>query len=183
MEAQPAPRPLRDDIYVAAARRGDLDAFEVLILRYEGAVSRIALGMLGSTADADDAAQETFIKAWRSLPGFRGDSAFETWLYRIATNCCLTALASRRPVEQISDRHGARSIDPADVVEQTQRFEAVSAAILTLPGGQRAAVVLRELQGLSYREVADTLGISLAAVKGRIHRARLTIVREMGVWE
>lgn len=169
-----------DSLLVDAARRGDLDAFEVLVRRYQEPVYRVALRMLGSESDAQDASQEAFIRAWRSLARFRGDSVFATWLYRIVTNRCLNVLAARRPVEPLTEAHPDPSADPAEIAERRERFRAVADSILTLPAEQRAALVLREFQGLTYEEVAEVLGVSPAAVKGRIHRARLAVAERLG---
>jgi RNA polymerase sigma-70 factor (ECF subfamily) len=136
--------------------------------------------MLGSATEAEDAAQDAFLKAWRSLPRFRGTSAFSTWLYRITTNRCLDIIAARRPSETLDDaRAGDRRDDPARRVQQREEMGALTASIARLPAEQRAALVLREFEGLSYDEVADVLQISLAAVKGRIHRARAQIALDL----
>ena len=169
-----------DSLLVDAARRGDVDAFEVLVRRYQEPVYRVALRMLGSESDAQDAGQEAFIRAWRSLARFRGDSAFATWLYRIVTNRCLNVLAARRPVESLTEAHPDPGADPATIAEHRERFRAVADSILALPAEQRAALVLREFQGLAYEEVAEVLGVSPAAVKGRIHRARLGVAERLG---
>jgi len=169
-------------VLVAAARDGDGDAFELLVRRHQGAVYGLALRMLGSEADAQDAAQDTFVQAWRALARFRGDSAFSTWLYRIVTNRCLNILARRRPADALSDDHADRRDDPAEIAVGRERMHAVAAAVLRLGREQRAALVLREFQGLSYDEIAAVLGITVAAVKGRIHRARLLLVEELGAW-
>ena len=169
-----------DSLLVDAARRGDVDAFEVLVRRYQEPVYRVALRMLGSESDAQDAGQEALIRAWRSLAHFRGDSAFATWLYRIVTNRCLNVLAARRPVEPLTEAHPDPGADPATIAERRERFRAVADSILALPSEQRAALVLREFQGLAYEEVAEVLGVSPAAVKGRIHRARLGVAERLG---
>jgi RNA polymerase sigma-70 factor, ECF subfamily len=169
-----------DTLLVDAARRGDLDAFEVLVRRYQEPVYRVALRMLGSESDAQDAGQDAFIRAWRSLAGFRGDSGFATWLYRIVTNRCLNMLAARRPVEPLTEAHTDPRADPAEIADRRDRFRAVADSILALPPEQRAALVLREFQGLTYEEVAEVLGVSPAAVKGRIHRARLAVAERLG---
>jgi RNA polymerase sigma-70 factor (ECF subfamily) len=136
--------------------------------------------MLGSATEAEDAAQDAFLKAWRSLPRFRGTSAFSTWLYRITTNRCLDIIAARRPSETLDDtRAGDRRDDPARRAQQREEMGALTASISRLPAEQRAALVLREFEGLSYDEVADVLQISLAAVKGRIHRARAQIALDL----
>src|SRR5690349_4907029 len=94
-----------DRVLVQAAQAGDLDAFETLVRRYQAPVYRIALRLLHSSADAEDVTQDTFIRAWRSLPRFRGESAFPTWLYRIVTRRCLDLLAARRPTQVLDVEH------------------------------------------------------------------------------
>jgi RNA polymerase sigma-70 factor, ECF subfamily len=170
-------------LLVRAARRGDLDAFGELVRRHEQPIFRLALRMLGTRTDAEDAAQDAFLQAWRALPRFRGSSSFGTWLYRIATNRCLNVIAARRPTDELEEsRTGSRRDDPAVRIEERERMGALTASITRLPGEQRAALVLREFEGLSYDEVAEVLDISLAAVKGRIHRARLTVAQDLEDW-
>ena len=173
---------VEDRILVAAAQDGDLDAFEALVRRHQAAVYRVGLRMLGSPADAQDAAQETFVRAWRSLGRFRRDSAVSTWLYRIVTRRCLDLIAARRPAEAIEDVELDAGLDTAGTVEQRERLGAVTRAIAALPGEQRASLVLREFEGLSYEEVAAVLETSVPAIKGRIHRARLGVLKETAAW-
>lgn len=169
-----------DRVLVDAARAGDLDAFEVLVRRHQGPVYRVALRMVGSAADAEDVAQETFVQAWRSLKSFHGDSALATWLYRIATNRSLDLLAKRRPSAQLEESSGIQSHDPGAILADREETTKVMGAVQALPAEQRAALVLREFEGLSYNEIGAVLGISLAAVKGRIHRGRLAVIAAMG---
>ncbi len=154
----------------------------MLVRRHQTAVYRVALRLLGSAADAEDATQDAFVQAWRGLGGFRGQSAVSTWLYRIVTNRCLNMLAARRPIEPLEFEVASSSRDPAQVAEQHERFAAVAGAVSALPAEQRAALVLRDFEGLSYEEIAHVLGVSMAAVKGRIHRARLTVLKEASTW-
>ena len=171
-----------DRVLVQAARAGDVDAFAALVRRHQDAVYRVALRVLGSRSDAEDAAQDTFVQAWRGLERFRGDSAVSTWLYRIVTNRCLNLLAARRPTEPLHWDAPSVDDDPAHVAEQRERFTAVTAAVGSLPAEQRVALVLREVEGLSYDEIADVLELSLPAVKGRIHRARLGVLKNAASW-
>lgn len=171
-----------DRVLVDAARAGDVDAFEVLVRRHEGRVYRVALRLLGSDADAQDAAQETFIRAWRGLGRFRGESAVSTWLYRIVINRCLNVIAARRPAERLGLELPLVGGDPAEIAEQRERFTAVARRVASLVPEQRAALVLRDFEGLSCEEVAEVLGVSVAAVKGRIHRGRLSVLREAAAW-
>jgi RNA polymerase sigma-70 factor, ECF subfamily len=171
-----------DRVLVDAARAGDVDAFEVLVRRHEGRMYRVALRLLGSDADAQDATQETFVRAWRGLGRFRGESAVSTWLYRIVTNRCLNVIAAQLPAENLDRDLPSVGSDPAEIAEQRERFAAVARHVTSLPPEQRAALVLRDFEGLSYEEVAGVLGVSVAAVKGRIHRARLGVLKETAAW-
>jgi RNA polymerase sigma-70 factor, ECF subfamily len=171
-----------DRILLEAAQDGDLDAFAALVRRHHAAVYRVALRMLGSDADAQDAAQETFVRAWRSLGRFRGESAMNTWLYRIVTRRCLDLIAARRPTEELGDAELSAPGDPAERSEQRERFQAVLRAVSRLPGDQRAVLVLREFEGLAYEQVAEALDITVPAVKGRLHRARRSVLEETAQW-
>ena len=171
-----------DAILVQAAKDGDINAFEIIVRRHEAGVYRVALRMMGSRADAQDVTQETFMRAWRSLARFRSDSAVSTWLYRIVTRRCLDVLASRRSTELLDDDVQTIATDPSESTEQRERLRAVTRAIAMLPAEQRAALVLREFESLSYQEVAHVLGTSVAAVKGRIHRARIAVLNQTAPW-
>jgi RNA polymerase sigma-70 factor (ECF subfamily) len=139
--------------------------------------------MLGSELDAEDAAQEALVQAWRALATFRGESAFSTWLYRIVTNRCLKAQAARHPVQPLPDVMLIdRDSDPAEALAQSERLHALAREVLALPAEQRAALVLRELEGLSYEQIAQALGVTVPAVKGRIHRARLGLLKASATW-
>ena len=172
---------VNDRILLQAAQDGDLDAFEALVRRHQAAVYRVAFRMLRSEVDAQDATQDTFVRAWRGLERFRRDSAMSTWLYRIVTRRCLDVIAARRRTEDLQIQLDA-GVDPADTAEQRDRLRAVTRAIAGLPGEQRAALVLREFEGLSYNQVADVLNTSVPAVKGRIHRARLAVLKQTTAW-
>ncbi|MDQ6822071.1 MAG: sigma-70 family RNA polymerase sigma factor [Actinomycetota bacterium] len=172
-----------DRILLAAAQEGDVDAFEELVRRHQAAVYRVAMRMLGSRADAQDATQETFVRAWRALPRFRRGSVVSTWLYTIVTRRCLDLIAGRKPTAPFDTLELQSQTDPARAAEERERLRAVTRAIGGLPPDQRAALILREFEGLSYQEVADVLNSSLAAVKGRIHRARLTVIEQTRGWQ
>jgi RNA polymerase sigma-70 factor, ECF subfamily len=171
-----------DRFLVGAAQAGDLHAFEALVSRHQDAVYRVALRMLGSKVDAEDAAQDTLVLAWRALSTFRGESEFSTWLYRIVTNRCLKARAARHPTEALPEVLIDRDRDPAEALVRSERLRALARAVLALPAEQRAALVLRELEGLSYEQIARALGVTVPAVKGRIHRARLGLLRASATW-
>lgn len=154
----------------------------MLVRRHQARVYRVALRILGSDVDAQDAAQEAFVQAWRALDRFRGESAVSTWLYRIVTNRCLNMLATRRRTEALDSNMPSTRGDPAQIAEQREGFAVLARTIAGLPAEQRAALVLREFEGLSYEETARVLGVSLAAVKSRIHRARLNVLEESSSW-
>ena len=173
---------VEDAILVRAAQDGDIDAFEAIVRRHQAAVYRVARRILGSPADAQDVTQDTFVRAWRNLGRFRSDSTVSTWLYRIVTRRCLDVIATRRPTEHLDEDLQTSSTDPSENAEQRDRLRAVTRAIAMLPAEQRAALVLREFEALSYQEVADVLGTTVPAVKGRIHRARIAVLNQTAAW-
>lgn len=177
-----------DDVQlVRAAQAGDVAAFEELVHRHELRVYRVALRMLGSESDAEDAAQESFVQAWRALARFRGDSAFSTWLYRIVTNRCLTARQRRRPHRFVDDAavDMAASTEgtPELVAEVNAGLTALRQAVLALPGKQRVCWVLHEVNGMSYVTIAGIVGGNPAAVRGQVQRARTRLVEAMRSWQ
>lgn len=163
---------------------GCIDDFEVLVHEYEKPVYNLALRMTGSIEDAQDLTQETFIKAYRRLDSFRGDSKFSSWLYRIASNVCLDHLRAKSRTGTVSisleDEDGEESElcirDPAPSVEDsvlgTLTREAVQRGLDVLPEAQRQILLLREISGLSYDEIAQALSLESGTVKSRIFRAR-----------
>ena len=159
---------------VSSAAAGDAGAFEELVRRHAPRVRALCLSMLRDEAEADDAAQEAFLKAWRKLSSFGGESSFATWLHRIAANQCLDALrvrARRRsePLEaapEPASPSGAAALEAADLAARL---------LAALPEDQRLALTLRELQGLSYEEIAAVMECSLDSVKARLRRARRTL--------
>ncbi len=164
--------------------KGDINAYEQLVTRYEKSVYNLALRMTDNAEDAADMAQEAFIKAYNSLASFRGDSKFSVWLYRIVSNVCLDFLRkqSRRPAMSLSveDDDGEdvqldvpdESMSPESLLERKLTRESVRAGLARLPEDYRQILLLRELQGLSYDEIAQTLDIGVGTVKSRIFRAR-----------
>lgn len=164
--------------------RGDVNAFEKLVLAYEKNVYNIALRMTGNSEDASDMTQEAFIKAYNSLQSFRGDSKFSVWLYRIATNVCLDFLRSRsrKPTVSLSveDNEGEDvQLDVADesqspelLLDRQMTRESVRRGLETLLPEYRQILLLREIQGLSYDEISQALGLEVGTVKSRIFRAR-----------
>ncbi len=166
---------------VRAAAEGENRALELLIRRHAGQVYRIALRICGNPTDAEDVAQEVFLKLYRSLGKFQGESSFRTFLYRVTTNAALDFLRGRKrreavPLETEENSPLAVLPDPDALPdEQLERRElqrAVRRGIAKLPAGQRTALALRELEGLSYSEIALVLGLSEGTVKSRIARGR-----------
>jgi RNA polymerase sigma-70 factor (ECF subfamily) len=173
---------------VERVQRGDKQAFDLLVAKYQRKLFRLLSRLIRDSAEIEDVAQEAFIKAYRALPNFRGESAFYTWLYRIAINTAKNALASRQrnPVDFELDRHDpdespelqARMKDTAtpEAMAMTEEIRAtVNAAIAALPEDLRTAIVLRELEGLSYEEIAETMDCPVGTVRSRIFRAREAI--------
>jgi RNA polymerase sigma-70 factor (ECF subfamily) len=167
---------------VSRAQAGRLDAFEELVRRHRLGTYRVALRMLGNETDAEDAAQDAFVQAWRNLAGFRADAAFSTWMYRIVTNRCLNMLRARRRTEPLPEDREAPASRPDRIAEGRWQVEDLARAIARLTPEQRAPLVLRELEGCSYEEIADALDLSMSAVKSRLHRARLELVAAMRSW-
>ncbi len=174
---------LTDGDLVSRAQSGQLDAFEELVRRHRLATYRVALRMLGDESDAEDATQDAFVQAWRNLGGFRADAAFSTWMYRIVTNRCLNMLRARRRTEPLPDDREAPASRPDRIAEARWQVEDLKLAILRLTPEQRAPLVLRELQGCSYEEIAQSLDLSISAVKSRLPRARLELLSAMGSWQ
>lgn len=168
---------------VALARSGQTDAFEQLVRNHQTAAYRLALRLLGEPSEAEDAVQDAFLQSWRGLKGFRASSSFATWLYRIVTNRCLNRLRSRRWSAQLLDDHVATTdTGPQEIAEGRAKLAALRAALLELTPEQRAAFVLRHLEGCSHEQIAQVLDISVPAVKSRLHRARVELLAMMGAW-
>ena len=153
---------------VAAARAGDLDAFGQLVRRYQGDVWRLSYRLVHNRTAADDVTQDAFVRAYRFLPRYRGDSKFSTWLFSITRNCAVDELRRserRRRLAGELESHAATSSDHGTRLE-------VAEALASLPRGLREPVVLIDMFGVSYAEVAEMLEVPLGTVKSRVHRAR-----------
>ena len=171
-----------DQALVAAAVAGDRGAFEALVLRHQTRIVNYAMAIVKDPADAEDVAQETFIRAYRSLARFRGDSSFKTWLYTIATNAARTGLERRGRRSRLEDESlddeaaplAAGDVPAGGVDAETAlvRREAIDRALAALPPDLRAAVVLRDVEGLDYKEIAAATGAPIGTVESRIFRAR-----------
>ena len=171
----------------ASVRRvqdGDVNAFGDLVAAYEKNVYNLALRMTGSAQDAEDMAQEAFLKAYSSLAGFRGESKFSVWLYRIVSNVCLDFLRKKGKRQTVSlsaeDDDGEDVVldvpdtaqSPEALLEKKLTRDAVRRGLASLPEDARQILLLREIQGLSYEEIGETLGLEAGTVKSRIFRAR-----------
>lgn len=173
-----------DNAIIESVLQGDVNAFEKLVTKYEKTVYNLALRMTGNAEDAADMTQESFLKAYRSLTSFRGESKFSVWLYRITSNVCLDFLRSksRRPVLSLTveDSDGEEteleipdlSADPEEKLLSSLTREAVQRGLDSLPAQQKEILLLREISGLSYGEISETLGLEISTVKTRIFRAR-----------
>lgn len=177
---------------VRRVQRGDKGAFDALVLKYQHKVVKLVMRYMRNPVDAEDVAQEAFVKAYRALPQFRGDSAFYTWLYRIAINTAKNALVSRdrSPIDYALDLQNpdesyemhARLKDsetPEALVLTDEIRATVNSAIEALPEDLRTAIVLREIEGLSYEEIADAMECPVGTVRSRIFRAREAIDRRL----
>ena len=170
-----------DEELVSLSMGGDVDSFNQLVLRWERPIYSLAYRVLGREEDARDVTQETFLRAFRALPGFKRQAKFSSWLYRIALNLCRDWIRRQRraPVLQMSE-----GVDPAELVaasEPTESVEdlvarrelsdAVAEAMALLPEQQRTAIILKEYHGMTFQEIADLQGCPLSTVKTRLYQA------------
>jgi RNA polymerase sigma-70 factor (ECF subfamily) len=180
-----------DRLLVLRAQSGERGAFNALMRKYRQRVLKLSMRYTRNRADAEDAVQETFMKAYRGLRHFRGEAAFYSWLHRIAINSAKTVMSMRARDARlfssdtgIADRHDAspasQDLDtPEDLALSDEAWRVVSSAIAALCEEQRIAIVLRELQGLSYSQVASTMDCPVGTVRSRVFRAREAIDRQL----
>lgn len=177
-----------NELLLHRARNGDASAFEQLVTPHEALVWRVCWHYMNQMEDAQDAAQETMLKAWRSIADFRGDAKLETWLYRLAVNCCLDALRKKkvRAAESVDALHegGFEPVDPEPQPEerllQGEGHQELRQALRQLPDEQRTALILSAVEGRSYEEIADITGTAMGTVKSRINRARRSLSALLG---
>ncbi|HEY6102841.1 MAG TPA: sigma-70 family RNA polymerase sigma factor [bacterium] len=160
---------------LASSRRGDLSAYDRLVAAYQDRVYQTAYRITGHREDAWDAVQEAFLRAFRALRSFRGDAAFSTWMTRIAVNAALDVVRRRPPHAPVIPEGAAAGTDPSDEVLRRDQQRRVQQAIAALPADHRAVVVLRDVQDLSYEEIARTLRLPVGTVRSRLSRARETL--------
>ncbi|SFV08655.1 RNA polymerase sigma factor RpoE [Pseudoduganella namucuonensis] len=181
-----------DQLLVDRAKEGERQAFDLLVAKYQRRLLRLLARIVHDPVEAEDVVQETFIKAYRALRHFRGDSAFYTWLYRIGVNTAKNHLAGqnrRTPTSTGTDaeqaegqEHGEQLHDistPESMLATKQIAQTVNAAIDALPVDLRTAIVLREIEGLSYEEIADIMACPIGTVRSRIFRAREVVAEKL----
>ena len=181
-----------DQVLVERAQAGDKHAFELLVVKYQRKLARLLSRFIRDHAEVEDVAQEAFIKAYRALPSFRGESAFYTWLYRIGINTAKNFLVSqgrRAPTSTGFDAEEAETFDDADALRDLNTPESamltkeigqtVNEAVGSLPEELRTALTLRELEGLSYEEIAQVMNCPIGTVRSRIFRARETVAEKL----
>ena len=174
-----------EDELVRMSKNGDIHAFEELVCRYERKIFTAAYRLIGNREDAADLAQEAFLRAFRSIQNFRAEASFLTWMYSIVTNLCRDELRKRSRVQleslderisiddsEVAKQFSSRDTGPAEIYEQKELQNKIQDLINTLLPEYRMALVLRDIQGLSYEEIATQLDCSLGTVKSRINRAR-----------
>ncbi|OIP09224.1 MAG: RNA polymerase sigma factor RpoE [Betaproteobacteria bacterium CG2_30_68_42] len=181
-----------DQALVERAQRGDKKAFGLLVGKYQRKLARLLSRLIRDPAEVEDVTQEAFIKAYRALPSFRGDSAFYTWLYRIGVNTAKNYLVSqnrRAPTSTAFDADEAENFEegdqlrdintPENMLLSKQMGNTVNAAMEVLPEDLRTAIVLREIEGLSYEEIAKIMDCPIGTVRSRIFRAREAVAEKL----
>ena len=168
-----------DRALVEAAAGGSREAFDELVRRHQGAMITLARVLTSGRGDAEDLAQDVFVRAWRSIGSFRGESTFRTWLHRVAINVIRTSQSRQGRLMRmflVRDRDDDRGADPASGDEPVDatlaRRQLIDRALATLPEELRVAVILRDMQGLDYKEIAAALNVPIGTVESRIFRAR-----------
>ncbi len=168
-------------LWIQQAQRGDMDAFARLVSLYQAPIYNLAYRMLGERMEAEDAAQETFLRAFRNLSRYDSTRPFRNWLLSIAAHYCVDCIRRRRPTVALDDEatpevlHG----EPGDAVAAWEARERIQRLLMRLPAEDRAAVTLRYWYDCSYEEMAQILGTTVSAVKSRLHRARLSLAQMM----
>ncbi|MFF1485749.1 RNA polymerase sigma factor [Streptomyces sp. NPDC058319] len=177
---------LPDGLLAVRAAEGDDDSFAALVRRHGSSLLALARCMLGNPQDAEDAVQDAFVSAWRRLPEYRHSAEFRTWMYRITVNRCLTMRRRRPPPLSldavVEPAAGDAWSQPARSAEQDAATAALSRALAGLDAGQRLCWILREVQGLSYKEIAHVTRTSEQTARGRLFRARRSLQEAMGPW-
>lgn len=181
-----------DQLLVERVQAGDKQAYGLLVNKYQRKLLRLVSRLVRDSAEAEDVVQDAFIKAYRALPGFRGESAFYTWLYRIGVNTAknwLVASGRRAPTSTALDNEDAENYEDGDrlrdmdtperVLMSKQLAQTVNAAMERLPEELRTAITLREIDGMAYEEIAEVMACPIGTVRSRIFRAREAIARDL----
>jgi RNA polymerase sigma-70 factor (ECF subfamily) len=178
-----------DEELVARSVRGDADSFNQLILRWERPIYALAYRTIGREEDARDVCQETFLRAFRALPAFRGQAKFSSWLYRITLNLCRDWVRRERRAPLVQAPEGTDLVELAGAAQPVESIEdlvarhdlsrAVEAAMARLPEEQRSAIILKEYHGLTFQEIADLSGCPLSTVKTRLYQGLTVLRREL----
>ncbi|OFW15535.1 MAG: hypothetical protein A3F70_12650 [Acidobacteria bacterium RIFCSPLOWO2_12_FULL_67_14] len=178
-----------DEDLVARSRGGDVDSFNELILRWERPIYALAYRVIGREEDARDVCQETFLRAFRALPGFRGQAKFSSWIYRIALNLCRDWIRRQRRTPVVAMPEGVEPADLAtdsgpvetieDLVARKELSSAVAEAMALLPEEQRTAIILKEYHGMTFQEIADLQGCPLSTVKTRLYQGLAVLRRHL----
>ena len=172
------------DIRILRAQKGDTAAFEELVREHERKIYNLCFNTMGSMEDAADMAQETLLKAWRALERFDGRSGLGTWLYRIAVNTCLDELRRRKnrsavSMQSLAEKGWEPEDDSGDFVERSIQRDEVRRALMELPEEYRTVLILRDIQGFSYDEIASILECPVGTVRSRLNRARGNIAKKL----
>lgn len=178
-----------DEELVARSMGGDVDSFNQLVIRWERPIYALAYRVIGREEDARDVVQETFLRAFRSIGGFKGQAKFSSWIYRIALNLCRDWIRKKKRTPVMQAPEGVDVIEMAadvgptesieDMVARKAMSEVVARAMAVLPDEQRTALILKEYQGLTFQEIADLLGCPLSTVKTRLYQGLLVVRREL----
>ena len=178
-----------DEELVSRSVRGDHDSFNQLVVRWQRPIYALAYRVIGHEEDARDVCQETFLRAFRGIKGFKGEAKFSSWLYRIALNLCRdkNRSAQRSPLNKVSDDVDVLDLAPADVagssledqVDWSELGSEISRAMMTIPDEQRTAIVLKEYQGFTFREIADFQGCPVSTVKTRVYQGLTRLRQEL----
>ena len=179
-----------DEELVTRSVQGDTESFNELVLRWERSIYALAYRVLGREEDARDVCQETFLRAFRGLAGFKGQAKFSSWLYRIALNLCRDAIRRERRTPLVAVPEGIDPVELAaqqpspepsieDLVAQAEITRHVASAMRRLPPDQRTAIVLKEYHGLTFQEIADVMGCPLSTAKTRLYQGLSVLRREL----
>jgi len=172
-----------DGLLAARSADGDSVAFGVLVRRLAPALRAYATRLTGSAADADDAVQEALISAWGALPGLEDHAKVRSWLFSIVSRKATDRIRARKPTAELdAERDEDTAEGPEEHAVSSSRLDALAAVLDALPEGQRQCWVLKEMGGFSYEEIAEQLGMSVTTVRGKLARARVSVVREMEAW-